>query len=227
MRASVARRSVSYDQTTNQRRHKPDYMLVLVCAMLLVTGLIVVYAISPGLAAQRSLSDNYYITKQLVAIAIGSGAFLLASRVRLADLYKLQKPLIVIAGIVTLIALVLPVTPEYPAHRWIRFGGLSLQSVEFIKVAMLVWLAAFLTKRVKEGNLNNPEVTFKPLLAILGLIAVVVAVLQSDLGSAAVLVAMLGVMVYLAGFPLKRMLMIGGILAIGFVLLVMSSGYRH
>lgn len=227
MRASVARRSASYDQTTNQRRHKPDYMLVLACAMLLVTGLIVVYAISPGLAAQRALSDNYYITKQLLAIVIGSVAFFAASRIKLSDLYKLQKPLIILAAVVTLIALVLPVTPEYPAHRWIRFGGLSLQSVEFIKVALLVWLAAFLTMRVKEGSINNPDTTFKPLLVVLALIGLVVAVLQSDLGSAAVLVAMLGAMVYLAGLPLKRMLMIGGILAIGFVLLVMSSGYRR
>jgi cell division protein FtsW len=221
------RRSSAYDQSTNQRRHKPDYILIIVSAVLLVIGLIVVYSISPGLAAQRNLSENYYITKQVIAILIGVVAFIAAASLPLKQWRQLEKPLIIGAAAATLIALILPVTPEYPAHRWIRFGGLSLQSVELIKTALLVWLAAFLTKRAKEGNMSNSEATFKPLVILLGVLAVVVAMLQSDLGSAGVLVAMIAVMVYVAGLPLKRMAMIAAILAIGAFLLIVSSAYRR
>lgn len=221
------RRSSVYDQSSNQRRHKPDYVLIIICAILLVIGLIVVYSISPGLAAQRNLSENYYITKQITAILIGIVAFIVAASLPLKSWQRLEKPLIIGAGVATLIALILPVTPEYPAHRWIRFAGLSLQSVELIKTALLVWLAAFLTKRAAQGKMNSPEATFKPLLILLGGLAFVVAILQSDLGSAGVLVAMIAVMVYVAGLPLKRMAMIAGILVVGFSLLVLSSTYRR
>lgn len=194
---------------------------------MLVIGLIVVYSISPGLAAQRNLSENYYISKQVIAILLGVVAFTIAASLPLKQWLQLEKPLIVGAAVVTLIALVLPVTPEYPAHRWIRFGGLSLQSVELIKTALLVWLAAFLTKRSKDGTIHNPEVTFKPLLILLGVLLVVVAVLQSDLGSAGVVMAMVTAMMFVAGLPFKRIAMIGVILAIGFGLLVLTSGYRR
>lgn len=227
MRPTSVRRTALYDKNTNQRRHKPDYFLVMVSALLLVLGLIVVYSISPGLAAQRNLSENYYITKQLVAIGVGTVAFILAASIPVSKLKALQKPLIIGAGLATLIALVLPVTPEYPAHRWIRFGGLSLQSVELIKSALLIWLAAFLAKRVDAGTINNPAVTFKPLMILLGVIALVVAILQRDLGSAGVLVAMIIAMVYVAGMPMKRMLIIGGILVTGFMLLTLPFAYRR
>jgi len=202
-------------------------MLVLASALLLAIGLIVVYAISPGLAAQRNLSDNYYISKQFIAILIGSIVFIAAANVPLHKLQKLQQPLLIAAVIATLIALILPVTPEYPAHRWIRLGGLSLQSVELIKSALLVWLAVFLTKRVREGTIDNPNKTFKPLLVLLGVMGFVVAVLQSDLGSAGVLVAMVVTMVYMAGLPMKRMFMIGGIVFISLGLLILPFGYRR
>ncbi|MBA3758156.1 cell division protein FtsW [Candidatus Saccharibacteria bacterium] len=227
MRPSSARKTSTYDGGTNQRRHKPDYMLVVASALLLVIGLIVVYSISPGLAAQRNLSENYYITKQLTAILLGSVVFVIVANIPLNKLKQLKRPLIIGAGAATLVALALPVTPEYPAHRWIRFAGLSLQSVELIKCALLVWLAAFLANRVRSGNIDNQIATFKPLLIVLGVLGVVVAVLQRDLGSAGVLVAMLIAMVYVAGMPIKRLIAIGGILVASFFLLTLPFAYRR
>lgn len=227
MRPGSARRSRSYGQGDVRRRHKPDYTLVLTSALLLALGLIVVYAISPGLAAQRNLSENYYISKQLIAILIGAGVFLVTANIPLDKWHTIEKPLIIAAVVATLVALILPVTPEYPAHRWIRFGGLSLQSVELIKSALLLSLAAFLAKRVKDGSIDSSDQTFKPLLVLLAVIGLVVGVLQSDLGSAGVIVVMVAAMVFVAGLPLGRLLQIFGILVIGFVLLVSSSGYRR
>jgi cell division protein FtsW len=212
---------------TMQRRHKPDYMLIVLATILLGLGLIVVYAISPGLSEQRNVGENYFIGKQFTAILIGIAAFAVAAHMPLARWKHFLRPLIMVAGAATLIALITPVTPEYPAHRWIRFGGLSLQSVELIKFAILFWLSYFLADRVKEGNLDNFEKTFKPILIGLVILGVVVAGAQKDLGSTGVLVAMGGVMAFVAGLPLKRVLTIGAIIAAGTFLLVMSSGYRR
>lgn len=213
--------------TSEGRRHRPDYLLVVLAISLLVTGLIVVFAISPGLSAQRNVPANYFVTKQLTAILLGIVAFFVASRLRQSTWKALIKPLLAAAIITTVIALLLPVTPEYPAHRWIRFAGFSFQAVEVIKFALLIWLAYFLAERMKQGKMHDNQLTFKPLLILLGLLGFVVAVLQSDLGSAGVVVAMLGAMSFVAGLPMRRVGIIFGIIVIGTLLAISTSGYRR
>jgi cell division protein FtsW len=202
-------------------------MLLVLSLILLVVGLIVVYAISPGLAAQKNVSDNYYVGKQLVAVLLGMVAFMIVSQTPLKWWRHLQKPLISIAVGATLIALVLPVSAEYPAHRWIRFGGMSLQSVEVIKLALVVSLASFLADKIRKNVIANQNQTLKPLFIIMGVIGFVVAVLQADLGSAGVLAAIAGAMAFVAGLPMKRIAQIGGIIVIGATLAIMSTSYRR
>ena len=207
MFSRAARRPV-YQDNTGQRRHRPDYMLLVLSIVLLVIGLIVVYSISPGLAAQKNVSDNYYVGKQLIAVVLGMIAFGIVSQTPLKWWRHLQKPLIGIAVSATLIALVLPVSAEYPAHRWVRFGSLSLQSVEVIKFALVVCLASFLADKIRKNIIADQNRTLKPLFVIMGVVGFVIAVLQADLGSAAVLAVMAGAMAFVAGLPIKRILQI-------------------
>lgn len=222
------RRSATMQRgTVTQRRHKPDYVLLVLTAILLVVGLVVIYSISPGLAIQRNVSDNYYVTKQLIAIGLGLVTFTAMATIPFSFWRKVQKPLIIIAVIATLIALVMPVSPQYPAHRWIRFGGLSFQSVELIKFTLIFVLGAFLANRMREGMVNDIDKTVKPVA--IGFLVVVVAVagLQSDLGSTGVLIAILGAMWFVAGLPIKRVLALGGVVAIILLMAISSSDYRR
>ena len=226
MRPQAARRPV-YQDRSGQRRHRPDYMLLVIALILLTIGLIVVYAISPGLAAQKNVSDNYYVGKQLVAVLLGLVVFGVVSQTPLKWWRHMEKPLIAAAVIATLVALVLPVSAEYPAHRWVRVGGLSLQSVEVIKLALAIGLASFLADRIKRRTIDDNNQTLKPLLIVLAVVGVVVAIMQADLGSAGVLVVMAAAMAYIAGLPMKRIAQIGAIILIGLFLAIMSSGYRR
>ncbi|RTK94386.1 putative lipid II flippase FtsW [Candidatus Saccharibacteria bacterium] len=218
------RRPVRIEGT--KRRHKPDYILLLLAVALLSLGLVVVYAISPGLSAQRDVGENYYVGKQLIAVLLGIAAFLVTSNIQTDWWRKLEKPLIV-SAIVISIAVRLIGEEVNGAYRWVQVGGLSFQAAELIKLALLVWLAGFLVTRLKEGSLADEQRTFKPLLIVLGATAAVVAVLQKDLGSTGVMVAIFASMIFVIGLPLKRVLMIGGIIAIGTTLLIASSSYRR
>ncbi len=80
-----------------QRRHKPDYWLIILSIILLALGLVVVYAISPGLSAQKNVSENYYVGKQLVAIGLGIGAFAAISNMPVSWWRRLETPLLVVA----------------------------------------------------------------------------------------------------------------------------------
>jgi cell division protein FtsW len=154
-------------------------------------------------------------------------AFLLTSRIPLGWWRQAYKPLLAIAGLATLLALILPDNPAYPAHRWVRLGSFSFQSVELVKFAVLVWLAGFLATRIRRGSIANVQQTLWPLVLGLGVMGVVVAYRQSDLGSTVVLVALMAIMAFVAGLPLKRVLLIAAIIAIGLVLAISSTPYRR
>lgn len=209
------------------RRHRPDYWLVLLMGLLLIIGIVVVYAISPALAVEKNVSSNYYLVRQLVAVALGTVMFVITARVPLGQWRKWYMVLLGIAGLATLVALAMPVNPQYPAHRWIRFGGLSFQSVELLKFALLIWFAGFLAYRINNQMITNTQKTLKPMFIALGVIGVVVAGIQSDLGSTAVIVAMMGVLAFVAGLPLKRILLIAGVIVIGLTVAVASTPYRR
>ncbi|GAC1392682.1 MAG: putative lipid II flippase FtsW [Candidatus Saccharimonadales bacterium] len=221
------RRPINPLDDSSKRRHKPDYILLLISIVLLVIGLIVIYSISPALAIEQHVNENYFIIKQLTAIGLGIVAFGIMAGLPFSSWRKFEKPLIVLASLATIVALILPVNAQYPAHRWIRFGGLSLQSVELIKFALLIWLAAFLAQKMQEHSLKNSSTVLKVLIGVLLVLGLVVTILQKDLGSTAVMVAMMAAMCFVAGLPLKRVLAFGGIIGIGAVLAISTSSYRR
>ena len=210
----------------DQRRHRPDYVLLILSVVLLVFGLIVIYSISPGLAAQKQVNENYYAGKQLISILLGVGTFVLTANIPLKFWHKLERPLLYAAGAAA-IAVRLFGERVNGAYRWIQIGGLSFQAAELIKFALLIWLAGFLAERIRTGTISDPEKILKPLLVSMAIIAFVVGYIQSDLGSTGVMILMIAAMIFVAGFPIKKLMMIGGIIVIGTMLLISSSAYRR
>jgi cell division protein FtsW len=231
MRPSVAaprrRSQLKLAELNLGRKHRPDYWLLIWCAALLAIGLVVVYAISPALSASNHVSGNYYVTKQLLAIGLSLVAFIITAQIPLKWWRQAYKPLLAAAALVTLLALVLPVNPAYPAHRWVRLGSLSFQSVELLKFAVMIWLAGFLAERLKQGNIRSTKLTLQPILLALGAIAVIVVGVQSDLGSTGVMVAMMATMAYVAGLPLGRIILIGSAVVLMLVLAIYATPYRR
>lgn len=221
-------RQPAYNELENQiRRHRPDYWLLVLIVFLLAVGLVVVYAISPALNATHGDSGNYYVTHQAIAIGLSVVAFGATATIPISTWRRWQQPLLAIAVVGTLIALITPVVPAYPAHRWIRLGGFSLQSVEALKFALIIWLAGFLASRIRDKTVANTRRTLRPLLIALLIIGVVVAGVQSDLGSTGVIVLMMGGMAFMAGLPMRRILLIAAIVIIGTILAVSVTPYRR
>lgn len=228
---SLARRRLSQMRLEAQpalgRKHRPDYLIVLICLVLISVGVIVVFAIGPALNATTHLSASYYTTRQLIAVALSIIAFIITAFLPLNRWSALYKPLLLVAFLATLLALALPVNPAYPAHRWVRLGSLSFQSVELVKFAVIIWMAAFLAKAIKASQVANFNKTLRPILIAIVVIGVVVAGAQSDLGSMGVIVAIIGSMAFVAGIPLKKVLIVLGIIAIGLILAVSAIPYRR
>ncbi len=223
--AGRARRPVATD-VPRQRRHRPDYWLVLISTVLLGVGLIVLYAISPGLAIQKHVGDNYYVNKQMISIVLGIAAFVALSNIPVSYWRKLQKPLLLMA-VVAAVAVRLFGERVNGVYRWIQLGGISFQAAELIKFTLLIWLASFLVEAMRQGTLGDMRKTLKPIIIALLAIGLVVGKVQSDFGSTAVMVSMIAAMSFVAGMPIKRVMMVGGVVAIGGILLIGGSSYRR
>lgn len=209
------------------RRHRPDYWLLALTVVLLTIGLIVIFSLSPALSAIEHVSNNYYVVKQLIAIGLGLVAFGVAANIPIPRWRQLARPLLILAAVATLLAVIMPVNPNYPAHRWVRLGSFSFQSVELLKFSLLIWLAGMLAVAIEKGTIKNVHMTLKPVLIALAVVGVVVVGIQSDLGSMGVILAIMGAMLLVAGVPLKRLLMICGIILVCLVLAVAAIPYRR
>src|SRR5947207_3189231 len=103
-RDRLAARQVAASSDSAGRKHRPDYWLLILSLALIVVGVIVVYSISPALGKAHGVSDNYYVTRQLIAIGIGAVAFSVTSRIPVGRLRQLCVPLMIVAGAATLLA---------------------------------------------------------------------------------------------------------------------------
>lgn len=208
------------------RKHRPDYALLVIALLLSAIGLVVVYAISPGLAATRGVSNNYFVVKQVIAIGLGLAAFAIASTMPV-DLLKKSRNILI--GLTFAGAALVQVAGEEinGATRWIQIGGLSFQIAEMIKFTLIVWLALFLVERMQKGEIKDTKKTLRPLLILMLIIGIVVAKLESDLGSTGVMIAIIGVLSFTSGLPMKRIALIAAIVVTGTLLLVSTTAYRR
>lgn len=222
---NVRRAVGAQDLGSPQRRHRPDYMLVVYMTLLLALGAVTVYAISPGITKAQNLDETFYSYKQLTAIGLGVVAFVGAAATSLKTWKSITVSLVVLALSVAL-AVRLFGDPVNGAYRWLDIGGVSFQTAELIKLALVLWLASFLTRRRLEHKITDAG-TLKTLGIVSLALIFIVAGLQSDLGSAAVMFAIIGMMAFIAGMPFKKLMLaalVGAVLVSAAILL---SPYRR
>ncbi len=207
------------------RKHKPDYSLLVIAGSLLAIGAVVVFAIGPSLTNGKDLAENYFSTKQLTAIGMGIIAFFIASQVSLHRWMK-WTPIILLIAIFFAISVRFVGDEINGAHRWIQVGGFSFQAAELIKLALVLWLAQLLTIRRQERKMSANSTLQMLGICLFGVI-LIVAGLQSDLGSAAVMMAVIGGMAFIAGLPMKNILIVGSVVLIAGLIAITSSAYRR
>lgn len=218
---------------TKQRQHRPDYLIVLFMGLLMLLGLIVMYAIGPQRANVLNNSygtdfytSTYFFIKQSVSLLLSLAAFVVVAKLPYAFIKK-YAPAILLAGFAACVVLAVASFLDLSiakcslgACRWFNLGPFgSLQPAEFLKFGLLVFLAAFLGSRVAKNEVNNFEKTIVPFLAVMGAAAFFVVILQNDLGTGLSIAAIAGAMLMVAGLDLRT----GGILLGAGVLLIALS----
>ena len=203
---------------------RPDIILLLVTLILITIGTVMIYSSSSILAMERFKDGQYFIKKQIFFVFLGLGIMVLLTKIPYHHLKKLAYPGILLS----VVFLVLLLIPSFGvragcATRWLKLGVFSFQVSEMAKVSVVLFLACFLSRKAdhltefKRGILIPLSIT----LFIVGLI-----MLEPDFGTAAIIVIMMILMLYLSG---SRILHLAGIAAAFVPLglwLVIQKNYR-
>lgn len=231
-------RAAGYGAVPVQRQHRPDYQIALYMGLLMLLGLIVMYAIGPQRANVLNsaygtdfYSSTYFFIKQSVSLLLALVAFAFAAKVPFG-LVKQYAPWLLLAGfgaslLLALLGNVLNIEAitqcTLGACRWFRVPGFgTFQPAELVKLGILVFGAAFLGSRVAKGEMNSLSKTIVPFSAILGIAALFIVIIQNDLGTGLSLATIAGAMLMVAGINARNgALLIGvGVLLIGVFIMI-------
>ena len=215
------------------RKHKSDWTIGLMTLILLLVGLIVIYAIGPvrvnfmNAAYGSELAENYFFLHQLINVAISVVAFVAAFKMPYEKVRKYGKWVLVIGFVLCGVLFAASKAGsgiakcELGACRWLNFGGVaSLQPAEVLKLGLVMYLAQLAAERKREGKLNTSD--FWLPAGVMSAIALgFVVVLQKDLGTGVVIVAIVLAIVFASGVKLKWFLLslvALGVLGVGAVI---------
>jgi cell division protein FtsW len=174
-----------------------------VALVLLSAGVVMVYSASAIVAADRFRDPYFFLKKQLFWAVLGAAALWGALRLDYRRLEKVVLPLLLVAGGLLVLVLVPPFGQTINGtRRWLRLGPVSFQPVELAKLALVLYLAAFLSRRRDEGD--DFWRGFVPPLAVAGGMAGLVLV-QPDLGNCLTLLALTLALLFLAGRRLRHL----------------------
>ena len=166
------------------KSHSPDYILLGAIIILVVFGLVMLWSASM-VKSNDTGRPYYYLQHQLLyGLLAGIPLALFAYKADYRVWKKLSLPIFLIAFTMLVVVLL----PGFGfraggSTRWISLGGYSFQPSEVAKLALIIYLAAWLDDKSKVNDFRN---VFLPFLIIVSLIVGPV-ILQPNIGTAGVI----------------------------------------
>ena len=184
-------RDLARARTPAERLHL-DIFLITPTLAIMVMGLFVLFSASD--------SDWDTVNRQIRNFVIGYGVFLVAAQVR-SDTLQRWAPALYFGALFLLLLVPFVGVGSKGAQRWLSLGLIRFQPSEIMKIAMPLAVAAWV---VRLGLPPRPSVTLTALL-IIGFPAAAIAA-QPDLGTAILVAASGGFVVFMAGISWWQLL---------------------
>ncbi len=198
--------------------------LLIVTTALVCIGIVMVYSSSSSYAYEKFNDSAYYLKRHILHFIIG---LLLASVVVKLDYNQIRKyaKILLLAGIIGLLLVFLPGIGHIAggAKRWIKFWNIGFQPSEFAGLFLIIYLADILER--KQAYIKNFFYGFMPPLTISG-VMIALILLQPDLGSAVMLLAVSIIMLFVAGARVMHFLPFIVMFVPALYLLILKVPYR-
>lgn len=200
---------VKSKEKTNQKQF--DFILCITVFLLLALGIVMVLSASAPSALSTYSNSYYYVIRQAAYALVGIILMFIISKVD----YRIYKKLYWPAYWASIIALALVIMPVIGsgakgATRWLDFGFIRFQPSELAKVGLIIFYAGYLSDHRTE--LNTFMGGFVKPLAWLIPPVLILFFLQDHLSAAIIIIAIVAIMMIMAGSKMKYFLTAGVLL---------------
>lgn len=194
-----------------QGRLEGDKVIWMITLILSVVSLLSVYSAISSLAYKADGNFLRFFLKQGSFLLLGLAVMFVVHKIHYKYFARLAN-FILAASVLALILTLIFGADINEAKRWLKvpFTGLTLQTSDFAKVALVLWIAKELHFRKDRLDDFKGEVT--PILIRIGLVCGLI--LPADFSTSALLGLVALSMLFIGGVPFKGLLKIFGLLII-------------
>jgi cell division protein FtsW len=196
---------------------KGDGVIWIITLLMLAFSLVSVYSFVPILVKIEGGTPFKYLFKHFIYVVIGFGVLFWLHKKDPKYISQLSKFGFYL-GIALLIFTFFFGTKVNDAGRWIRipFVGLTFQSSDFAKLALLIYVSRLLVK--KKDQLNSWKEGFWPVIT--PIIIICGLIVKDNFSTAAILFAISLSLLFLGRVPLSKIFLVigGGIVFLGLVI---------
>lgn len=207
---------------------KLDMILIWVIFVLLVFGMVMVYSASiamPDNPRFAGLTGTYFFYRHAFFIFLAGIVSVVAFQVPLVVWEKIA-PWLFVVSLLLLIAVLIPHVGRVVngARRWIPLGFISFQPSEFVKFAMLLYVADYMVRKM-----DIKERFFVAVIPI-GIAVLVVGLLllaEPDMGAFMVIAVIAMGILFLGGVNARMFFLIATLIVLAFGTMIATSEWRR
>jgi len=171
--------------------------LFSIAVVLICVGIVMIYSASSIYAAERYKDGFFFLKRHVAFLLIGVILAFLVMGMDYRALRNWAKPLVAISVLLLILVLVPGIGREVAgARRWFRFKFLSFQPSELAILAVIIYVADFISR--KDETIRTFLKGFLPPILVLGVVALLILI-QPDLGTSVALGAVVFIMLFIAG----------------------------
>ena len=200
----------------DQLRHlKGDSVMWMIVILLMSFSLLTVYSFVPILVRIEGGTPFYYLVKHLAYVVLGFVSMFAVHRINTKYFSQISQFVYYLA-IALLVFTIFFGVKVNGAERWIRVFGLTFQSSDFAKLALIMYLSKLLVK--KEKYFDDWKLGVLPVMAPIFIICLLI--LKDNLSTALMLFTISFALLFIARFPWKKLLLIMISIMVGILLFI-------
>ncbi len=200
------------------------YVIATVVVVFVMLGLVMVLSSSAANAVGSDGSPYRIFGRQVMWAFIGVGGLIAGAQIPFERWRPFVTPIAAVAAGLMILPFIGGIGATINDTRaWARFGDISFQPSEVLKLALLAMTADFLTRSAPK--LSDKKEGLLPLFALSG-IGTGLCLAQGDFGSAVVLGSILVAVGFIGGIPVHHLAGLFGVGAVGLGVLAISSPRR-
>jgi len=187
-----------------------DQVLLGVTAALILLGVLLQFGTSPAAAERLGIAWPFHFAVRQCVFGLGGAAILISAAMLSPKGVRRAAFAIYIVSILAMCALPLLGHAAKGATRWVEISGFTLQPSEFMKPALVVLIAWMFAEGQKAEGVPGVSIAFG-----LYALAVVLLLMEPDIGQTVLITAAFGAAFWMAGVPMSWVMVMGSLAIAG------------